>query len=493
MQRGEITPIVPPIYGAEVERIPTAHYADGRSRQTRTVEELEVMAYAPSNGIYDNREDEPFELGGFSRRNGGKHYVDGFEACGDDDGLTPLSPAYETATPETTSVSSMRTYVHANDQLAIEAMRHFMATRGDIKAMSYQYRASHGTGNAYGLQLNYGLPTHTISDMGYLNREVGLRHFAHSILAASYITGAGAIEPNGTYMSQKMQGLGGLEGRRDYGTVYGLPSEMGDYSTLHRIEQRLADLHPKEWGGFMQAGIGGIALTVAQLAPNVPEGFFPRLYAESEMLRRAKRDNMLTIFGDGTIRMAPEALKGIDWVLRVCNVFLDMELPDTPAVRDLQKAAAAAIDFSVTFARVRRAEGTIYELRQATWADRFAHNLEVLTQTDGPVDFTQPDRRAIDTEYDKVVITPEEVRHGSGFDRGKPTEYWHVPDATVQHAMQEPPSDTRAYARAHVLRAESDPTGIAMNWSQIQVTPRQGRLREIHMPEPLSPKRVIVQ
>ena len=320
---------LPSIYGLEHERRLVAE-PGGHIQNTAVLSEIVHTDDICPDGT---------EVGGFSLTNSTRHYVDSH--LPDENTETHGNNAtYETATPVTTSLRELRKYTLAADRQAVDAIQQYLITYPNIAAILYNHRASLGRDNTYGTQINYGITHPTAWEFGY-ESDYPSNHFAQSIVNACFLTGGGTLEGTNISLSQKVDGLAAVRGRwGNRGTIYQLPSKRGEGSTLQRVELRMADSHPDEWPSYMQAGVGGIALAVAQLPQERLEKKFSVLKTDKALLRLAREQNKVTVDADGIVHAPGPLAKAADWTLRLSEAFLGLPRQGEKGRRRLSDCSA---------------------------------------------------------------------------------------------------------------------------------------------------------
>lgn len=466
---------LPSVYGLEHERRLVAE-PGGHIQDTAVLSEILLTSDICPDGS---------DVGGFSLTNSSRHYVDSHTP--DENTETHGNNAtYETATPETTSLRELRKYTLAADRQAIGAIQQHLTTHPGILAVVYNHQATLGRDNTYGSQVNYGITHNTAWEFGYESDYPG-NHFAQSIVNASFLTGGGALHGVEVSLSQKVDGLVAVRGRwGNRGTIYQLPSKRGESSTVQRVELRLTDSHPDEWPNYMQAGIGGIALAVAQLPQDRLERKFGVLKTDEALLRLAREQNKVTVDSEGILHAPTPLTKATDWTLRLAETFLDLPRQGKKGEEDLVITAQEAIAYCDLFKRALAKRATIHDLAEqgAGWAKRVAYVSAATSQT-GIIDFSRAGCNLANAAYDLVRIEPNRITFGAAFTPDTLPTRWQLTEQEIEHAAKNPPNDTVAAYRIGAMRANQ--SNIAsMNWSRIHFWRADGTLDTIYTSNPLN-------
>jgi hypothetical protein len=426
------------------------------------------------------------KAGGFSVLNGGKHYVDSYRPD-EYAAIVGNNAAYETATPETTSLRELRRYSRAMDLEAIRAVQTYLQGQSDVTAIRYNHRSSIGRDNAYSSQLNYGVSQPTAWDFRY-EQEYQAPYFAHSIVHAAAILGGGAVHGMDISLSQKADGLVEVRGRLgNRGTVYDLPQKIGESSTLRRVELRLVDSQPGEWASYVQAGLGAMALSVAQLPQAELERIFGDPMPNDALVRYAKEQNKVQVDAEGILYAPSTFINNVDQTIRLAETFLGLPRQYVHGEEDLTMAAYQTIAACDLVKRALAKQTSIHgpAAYGVGWARRAAHALAATSQR-GMIDFSRPECAAADAAYDLVRIEPDNVTYGPAFILDNLPARWRLSEQEIADAMTSPPADTVAAYRVNILQ-EHRPNVRAMNWSRVEVWRPDGSLEIMFTANPLNP------
>lgn len=429
------------------------------------------------------------DVGGFSLLNGSKHYVDSHRP---DENTATLgnNMAYETATPETTSPRELRRYTKGVGLQAVSAIQSYLNDHPELLAIQYNHRASLGRDNVYGTQLNYGIKHQpTAWNFHGLDDRYPPDHFCQSIVNAVLVTGGGTLEGTDICLSQKIDGLAAVQGGwGNDGTIFQLPEKRGEWSTLQRLELRLADAHPGEQANYLQVGLGGIAIAVAQLPPAQLEQTFGSPQTGEALLHAAKEQNRVRVDADGALLAPLRVIRAADWTLRLVETFLELPRQGAKGEQDLVIAGHQILAICESFKQALAKQVTIQELaaKGVGWARRVAY-VAAATSQKGIVDFARPECAEANAAYDLVRIEPDRVLYGPAFDPDNNLPpVWRLSNEEIAQAMTSPPADTVAAYRVRLMQ-EKLPSIYDLNWSRIWVWNADGNLDTIYTTNPLNP------
>jgi len=374
------------------------------------------------------------------------------------------------------------------DLAAIVSIQDFLSQHPEVEAITYNHRASCGKDNTYSTQLNYGISHQAAEIFSDFSDSYNKAFFCHSIVNAGLLTGGGKLDQAEILFSQKMEGLEGIKGRwSNRGTIFQVPYKRGQRSTLQRVEVRLADSHPGEWADFLQAGMGGIIVTVAQLSQSQLEKRFGSPLTDHVLISQAKAQNRTSVDAAGLLHATQGLGNAVDWTTRLAETFLGLPLQGVKGEAELVLAAEEVISYCDIFRQVLSGKTTIHALAEkgATWAKRVAYALAETSLKSGMVNFAHPQCKSANDAFDLVRVESSNVVYGPAFAPENIPTAWRLTERQILEAMAGPPADTVAALRTRIIREQKDNVA-AMSWGQIDIWQPDGTLKTVYTNDPLT-------
>ncbi len=444
----------PRICGNEEETGLLIDYGDGRGFDEPYDFVSRIEEYLPGGVVHQDR----------FLSNGSKIYPGG--TCDPVDGLTNL----ERATPECTSAQDLTTHIRSSEELLVRSLSNYVQNisthTGNTVRGRIQRRVVDNYGTRKGCHDSLSVHLDEIAGQGdqLTLHESVLGHVA----TRSFVTGAGYVKPdNGTYFAQK---IGGLEETRGYyyrGSMYRTDVEDGS-----RLEIRCNDINISDWATRMRIGSEILAVTIAKtpLRSELPiHGSHDRMY------QQAKLYNSYSINPDGSI----DSYDTLRHALRYQRLIAEISIGGLEDFmgeldEDLSWTAGELLQYCYDFEKVLNGEADISLLAdRADWAAKFKkiHDDYVDRSAYEP-NATLTDIRAqyLDLKYDHIGIQATDgvlrrPHYGYGYKlRNKGAFAYTAPQPDVERGVYQPPRDTRARARADIIR--HFPVNVA-KWSKV--------------------------
>lgn len=445
---------IPRICGNEEETGLLIDYGDGRGFDEPYDFVGRIEDFLPSGVIYQDR----------FLSNGSKIYAGG--TCDPVDGLTNL----ERATPECASAQDLTIHIRSSEELLVRSLSNYVqnisAHTGNTVRGRIQRRVVDNYGTRKGCHDNLSVRLDEIAGQGeqLTLHESVLGHLA----TRSFVTGAGYVKPdNGTYFAQK---IGGLEETRGYyyrGSMYRTDVEDGD-----RLEIRCNDTNISDWSTRMRVGSEILAVTIAKtpLRSELPiHGSHDRMY------QQAKLYNSCFINPDGSMSGYDAIRHAINYQRQIAELGM-IELEDYTGElgEDLSWTVSELLRYCSDFEKVLDGEAGIAILAdRADWAAKFQEiHDDYIERSNYDKHAKLTDLRAqyLDLKYDHIGVQATDgvmrrPHYGYGYKlRNKEAFAYTAPQSDVERGVYQPPRDTRARARADIIRHY--PVNVA-KWSKL--------------------------
>lgn len=415
------------------------------------------------DGLYD----EPYDLCDSLR----KYLPESLKGQGQDEYLLNGSRIYpggavgvpknntniERATPETISPWQLAEYSRGSEVLIEEVLKNYAFKQADYYKNDVDIRMHRRVvdafGNRKGCHDNYSV------EEEFIDREQMPQSLGYLLSARSLIIGAGLVTENGYEYAQKIGGLSAVYGYGQSGSMYRTDNQHGD-----RLEIRCSDQNISDWATVMRVGSVALLLALHQTPLGQKlEQSFKYTKSDEDVLEEAKKLNSATILGSDEINLSKAQLQGIDFVEELATLTMDkLQLyADLPI--SYHTIAKELLNFCVDLRKVAKNDEHFSILAdRADWAAKLSviqHGIERDRSFGIKRELGDYASQAADMNYDMVRITrspdddKEQVRRGSGYRlREKEAFKYTVNESAIQTAYNKAPTQTRAHARAYLLK-----------------------------------------
>jgi hypothetical protein len=375
---------------------------------------------------------------------------------GTDDGPT-YSTNLERATPETISPWQLAEYSRGSEVLVEEVLKKYAYIQADYYKNDVDIRMHRRVVDAFGNRKachdNYSI------EEEFIDREQMPQSLAYLLAARSLVVGAGLVTEDGYQYAQKIGGLKAVYGYGYFGSMYRTDKEHGD-----RLEIRCSDQNISDWATVMRVGSVALLLALDQTPIGQKlEQSFKYIKSDEDVLTEAKDLNLAITLGSDEIYLSKAQLQGIDFMEQLATLTMDkLQLyADLPI--SYHVIAKELLTFCEDFRKVAKNEEHFSILAdRADWAAKLSviqHGIERDASFGIIRELGDYTSQAADMNYDMVRITrspddeKEQVRRGSGYRlREKGSFKYTVNESAVQTAYNRAPPQTRAHARAYLLK-----------------------------------------
>lgn len=359
----------------------------------------------------------------------------------------------ERATPEVVTLDDFVRYSRGSDLLIEKVIGNFVARasadKGHAVSARQQRRTVDGESNRKAVHDNFAIPRGTPVANGRL-----LRPLLRYLTAAPILDGAGYVDDNGVYFSQKIGGLEEITNHTFSGSMYRKSYDEG----TPRLEVRCKDANISDWAVRMRAGSMALTIGLAQ----TPLAKQMLSIDETKAIDIAQGVNRLGLRLDGTISASAEQIVAVDYLQKIAELTLSKMALYVESVPDeLYKVASELYEYAEDFKKITSSEATIALLAdRADWAAKFDRILKKLHKdraTGMERSLTDIHSQYADMKYDYKgywavdgVLQPIEYGFGyllreRGQFRGKPVKF-------VEATLTQPPRNTRAKLRTELMR-----------------------------------------
>jgi len=408
--------------------------------------------------------DEDLGLANVILPNGARYYVD------------HAHPEY--STPECLTPRDLVIHDKAGERILERSLEVLAAEMPQAPPLSIYKNNSDGKGNSYGTHENYLVDRATpFADI--------VRDLTPFFVTRQVFTGAGKVGFEGSWDDRTTPGYQ-LTARADFfETEVGLETTLkrpiintrdephADPEKYRRLHVIVGDANRCEVAQFLKMGTTAIVLKM------IEDGFLPdfSLVEPVSAIHAVSRDLDLAVEIELTDGRRMTAVQLQSEYLELARKYVDRE-DDTPANREVIQRWEAVIDGLV-------ADPTSLA-GQLDWAAKL-RLLEGYRERDG-LGWGDPKLRAIDLQY-------HDVRRSKGlYERlvaaGKVERL--VSDEEIEHAIMEPPEDTRAFFRGRCISRYPDAIAAA-SWDSVILDAGRETLQRVPMREPLKGTRAHVE
>jgi len=403
--------------------------------------------------------DEDLGLANVILTNGARLYVD------------HAHPEY--STPECTNPRDIVIWDKAGEQVGLDACR-FASTPGEGDLVLYKNNTDN-KGASYGSHENYLMRRSTpFADI--------VRHLTPFFVSRQVMCGAGRVgigqdgRKDGFQISQRSDYFEvevGLETTLKRPIINTRDEPHADPEKYRRLHVIVGDANRCEVAQFLKMGTTAIVLKM------IEDGFLPdfSLVEPVSAIHAVSRDLDLATEIELTDGRRMTAVQLQSEYLELARKYVDRE-DDTPTNREVIQRWESVIDGLVA--------DPMSLVGQLDWAAKL-RVLEGYRERDG-LSWGDPKLRAVDLQY-------HDVRRGKGlYDRlvatGKVERL--VTDEEIEHAVMEPPEDTRAFFRGRCISRYPDAIAAA-SWDSVILDAGRETLQRVPMREPLKGTRAHVE
>jgi Pup amidohydrolase len=408
--------------------------------------------------------DEDLGLANVILPNGARYYVD------------HAHPEY--STPECLTPRALVIHDKAGERILERSLEVLASEMPQTPALSIYKNNSDGKGNSYGTHENYLVDRATpFADI--------VRDLTPFFVTRQVFTGAGKVGYEGSWDDRATAGYQ-LTARADFfETEVGLETTLkrpiintrdephADPEKYRRLHVIVGDANRCEVAQFLKMGTTGIVLKM------IEDGFLPdfSLVEPVSAIHAISRDLDLATEIELTDGRRMTAVQLQSEYLELARKYVDRE-DDTPANREVIQRWESVIDGLVA--------DPMSLVGQLDWVAKL-RVLEGYRERDG-LGWGDPKLRAVDLQY-------HDVRRGKGlYDRlvatGKVERL--VTDEEIEHAVMEPPEDTRAFFRGRCISRYPDAIAAA-SWDSVILDAGRETLQRVPMREPLKGTRAHVE
>ncbi len=363
----------------------------------------------------------------------------------------------ERATPETISPWQLAEYSRGSEVLIEEVLKNYAFKQADYYKNEVDIRMHRRVvdafGNRKGCHDNYSI------EEEFIDRIKMPQSLVYLLSARSLVMGAGLVTENGYEYAQKIGGLSSVNSYGYSGSMYRTDKEHGS-----RLEIRCSDQNISDWATVMRVGSVALLLALYQtpLGKKLEQSF---KYTKSEeaVLTEANELNMATLQGSDEILLSKPQLQGLEFMEQLATLTMDkLQLyADLPI--SYHTIAKELLNFCVDLRKVDKNDEHFSILAdRADWAAKLSviqHGIERDRSFGIKRELGDYASQAADMNYDIVRITrspdddKEQVRRGSGYRlREKGAFKYTVSESAIQTAYNKAPTQTRAHARAYLLK-----------------------------------------
>jgi len=408
--------------------------------------------------------DEDLGLANVILPNGARYYVD------------HAHPEY--SSPECLTPRELVIHDKAGERILERSLEVLSTEMPQAPALSIYKNNSDGKGNSYGTHENYLVDRATpFADI--------VRDLTPFFVTRQVFTGAGKVGFEGSWDDRATPGYQ-LTARADFfETEVGLETTLkrpiintrdephADPEKYRRLHVIVGDANRCEVAQFLKMGTTAIVLKM------IEDGFLPdfSLVEPVAAIHAVSRDLDLAVEIELTDGRRMTAVQLQSEYLELARKYVDRE-DDTPANREVIQRWETVIDALVS--------DPMSLAGQLDWAAKL-RLLEGYRERDG-LGWSDPKLRAIDLQY-------HDVRRGKGlYDRlvaaGRVERI--VTEQEIQHAVMEPPEDTRAFFRGRCISRYPDAIAAA-SWDSVILDAGRETLQRVPMREPLKGTRAHVE
>jgi len=369
--------------------------------------------------------------------------------------------AYETnlerATPETVSPWQLAQYSRGSE-LLIEGI---LEKYTEIKATSYgknvdirmHRRVIDSEGERKACHDNYSL------EKEFAKKYIIPQSLLYMLAARSLLTGAGLVTQEGYQYAQKIGGLKQVEGYGYFGSMFRTNIEHGD-----RLEIRCGDQNVSDWATIMRTGSVALMLALHQtpLGEEIEKNLKVRNTNDS-MLYHANEINEMLLPDIHELYISKPQHQAIDFMQNIATLVMDKLQLYAELPIDYYRIAREIYEFCEDYKKVGRGDLSINDLAdRADWAAKLTiiqRNIDRDARFNITRELGDFESQADDMRYDMVRYTrnPEDtkttIERGVGHRmRERGMFRFTIDQRSAEYALHNAPSETRAHARAYILK-----------------------------------------
>ena len=369
--------------------------------------------------------------------------------------------AYETnlerATPETISPWQLAQYSRGSELLIESIIERY----AEIKAVDYNNtvdirmhrRVIDAEGNRKACHDNFSL------EKEFVDKDNIPQSLIYMLAARSLLVGAGLVTEDGYQYAQKIGGLTQVRGYGYFGTMFRTNIEHGD-----RLEIRCGDQNVSDWATVMRTG--SVALMLALHQTPLGEEIEKNLRVkniDNSIIYHANEINEMLLPDIHELVLSKPQIQAIDFMEQIATITMDMLQLYTELPIEYYKIAREIHEFCEDYRKVGRGELHYSALAdRADWAAKLSiiqRNIDKDAQFGIARELGDYESRADDMHYDMVRYTrsPDDaktrIERGPGFRmRERGMFRYSVDPHSAEHALYNAPTETRAHARAFLLK-----------------------------------------
>jgi hypothetical protein len=370
---------------------------------------------------------------------------------------------FERVTPECADAGETALHIEALEKLLVRMLSKYVTTtaaEGRQRYFRVQRRVADAVGSTRGCHDNFQA-VRPEGFMSLLHDGKSVGSIISYLATRTFITGAGQVNADGLYFSQKTQNVAAANG---YGNANYAYRYVDDDDTGHRFEVRCNDVNISPWA--TQARIGGAALFMTLLQTPLAEqvGRFGYKEDNDGVRRHFRRFNHLELESSSDLKFSLDIQNAVDFQEQVVELmrkklgnFVDL----SPYYQGHLQELTTFID---DFRKVQRHQEPLSLLAdRADYAAKFHIISRSITrdrENGQQRKMGDEKSRGFDFAYDLISISPPiadsdqaEVKYGYGYrlrDTGRFRSTFSAED--VRAALWHPPALTRALIRGELIR-----------------------------------------
>ncbi|MDB5169150.1 MAG: hypothetical protein JWO41_506 [Candidatus Saccharibacteria bacterium] len=375
---------------------------------------------------------------------------------------------FERATPEVKTLADFVRYVRGSELLSEKMIGAYVtdcSARLERPVLARQHRRtidSHQDRKA--CHDNFAIPRGS--------RTSGTKLPSQALAYLSYaplIDGAGFVDIDSVFLSQKIGGLHEVEGYGYFGRMYRYSHHEG----TPRLEVGCKDINISDYAVWMRAGVMALVMGMAgtDLVTKLPS------VSEFRAIQQAQAVNHLGLRLDGTISASMEQVAGVDFLHKLAELSLTElswyveQIPDEMA-KVATELYSLADDLKKVFAGTETISLVADRLDWAAKFERILRGIDRGTNQGKQRSLTDVVSRYHDLDYDYKGYHAEDgelkpIIKGYGYrlrDKGK---FKGEKPVYIAETLTNPPRGTRAAARTELMRGYRVNT---IEWDEVQVT-----------------------
>ena len=371
------------------------------------------------------------------------------------------SSAYETnlerATPETISPWQLAQYSRGSELLIEGILERYTEIKaenyGQEVDVRYHRRVIDSQGHRKACHDNYSLETE------FADKDEIPQSLIYMLAARSLLTGAGLVTKDGYQYAQKIGGLKQVRGYGYFGTMFRTNIEHGD-----RLEIRCGDQNVSDWATVMRTG--SVALMLALHQTPLGEEIEKNLKiknVDNSMLYHANEINEALLPDIHELVLSKPQIQAIDFMEQVATLTMDKLQLYAELPIEYYKIAREIHEFCEDYRKVGRGELSYSALAdRADWAAKLAiiqRNIDKDAKFGIARELGDYESKADDMHYDMTRYTRSPGDEKTTIERGPGHRMrdrglfrYTVESRDAEHALYNAPAETRAHARAFLLK-----------------------------------------